>query len=426
MTKHFLEDMVKVKRLKKENKKEDNTKNLLKRIEVEKSGINHVKNKSRYILWFIAFFSIVFCFFAISFLFSSAEIKLDPKIKEVTLNENLSASKNSSNGDLPFDLVIVSGEESKTIQTTEKKDVTRRAEGVVKIYNSYSSSPQTFNIDTRLEGSNGKIYKTKNKVIVPGRSKTNVPRSVEVNIYATEAGEEYNSVPLDFKIVGFKGTPKYSKFYARSTSPITGGLKGSFPSISETEKSTVLNELKNTLQAKLLTKANTDSNGFVLFKNAIIFNTDDGNVDFISTQDNALSLKLKGTLYGFLFNEQKLTKKIAEDNIEKYDGSDVYIPNIRDLIFSLSTQMNFSNKDDTMLKNITNINFNLSGSAKIIWKIDENKILTDLLGKSKKDFNKILLQYNNISSAILTLNPAWKMSIPDKSKDVKIIVNYPN
>jgi hypothetical protein len=71
------------------------------------------------------------------------------------------------------------------------------------------------------------------------------------------------------------------------------------------------------------------------------------------------------------------------------------------------------------------INFNLSGTDKIVWKTDINKFTADLLGKSKNDFNQILSQYPNINSATLTLNPIWEMSIPDQAKDVKVIVNYP-
>ena len=71
------------------------------------------------------------------------------------------------------------------------------------------------------------------------------------------------------------------------------------------------------------------------------------------------------------------------------------------------------------------INFNLSGPAKIVWKLDENKFITDLLGKLKKDFNQILSQYPNIDSATLTLSPFWKRSISDQAKKIKVIVNYP-
>ena len=180
------------------------------------------------------------------------------------------------------------------------------------------------------------------------------------------------------------------------------------------------NELKANLQTKLLQKA-TDQipDGFILFKNGFFFDAEDINIDFTSFKDNILPVKLKGTLYGLLFNENKLTKKIGENNIDKYDGSEIYIPNVRDLSFSLT------DKDNTLFKDMKNINFNLSGAIKIVWKLDVEKLINDLLGKSKKDFNQILLQYPYIDSAESELSPFWKMSFPDNTKDIKVIVNYP-
>ena len=253
--------------------------------------------------------------------------------------------------------------------------------------------------------------------------KDTIPGSIEVDIYGAEAGEEYNSAPLDFTVFGFRGTPKYSKFYARSKGPIVGGFKGKSPFVSSNQELSLLKELRTTLQAKLFKKA-TDQipNGFILFKDAVFLITnpdDDASINSDPSKENKFVVKQRGTLYGFLFNEAKLTKKIAQDSIEKYDGSPVYIPNIKDLIFSLSGEENFSSGE------IKNIDFNLSGNAQIVWKLDEAKFKADLLGKSKKDFSQILLQYPNIISADLAISPFWKNTLPDKSKDIKVIVNYP-
>jgi len=74
---------------------------------------------------------------------------------------------------------------------------------------------------------------------------------------------------------------------------------------------------------------------------------------------------------------------------------------------------------------VKNIAFNLSGTPKVVWKVDTEKLISDLLGKRKKDFYQVLSQYPDIKSADLALKPAWRTSFPDKSKDIKIIVNYP-
>ncbi len=382
--------------------------------------IKKVKNptrRSRYILWFVAIISLLFFFFSISYLFFKVVVTVNPKVKDLVLNENLSASKDSNVNGLSFQLISISGEETKAV-FGEQKDVSETAKGIVVVYNAFGSAPQMLSIDTRLQGSNGKIYKTVKKIIVPGM-KGNIPGSVEVGIYGSSAGEEYNSAPLDFKVFGFEGTSKYSKIYARSKGEITGGLKGKFSQISDAEKETAVNNLKESLQAKLFSKATGQIPGdFVLFKDAAFLNVDEETVNPAST-GNQVSVSIKGTLYGLFFSEKDLTDKIIASNIDGYDGSPVYLQNVRNLTFTLS------NKDNISFADVKNIDFNLSGAAKIVWKVDESKLTLDLLGKSKKDFNQILLQYANIDSADLVISPFWKMSLPDKSKDIKVIVNYP-
>ena len=431
MPKYLFEDMVRNKRLKqgagkeiREEKKEPEPKKepiseiIYKVSETKEARVIYSKSRGRYMLWTIAGISITFFLFALSFLFSNAEIVVDPKTREVVLNENLSANLNSNSG-LPFNLVVFDDTESKTIKATGEKDVAEKAVGTVIIYNTFSSAPQTLSIDTRLEGSNGKMYKTETKTVVPGMKKgSTTPGSVEVKIYAAEAGEEYNSVPLDFKIFGFKGTPKYSKFYGRSKTgtQITGGFKGRVPSVSEEEKTVAMTEMETTLKAKLLKKVATP--GFVLFKDAVFFNIDGADIPSVTTTDsNLATITIKGTIHGILFNEEKLTKKIAEDNIEEYDGAEVYIPNIKDLVFTPGNNLTF--------EDLKSINFNLSGPVKIVSRLDEDKFTTDLLGISKKNFIQILSQYPNIESAILKLRFPWMQSIPDEAENIKVIVNYP-
>lgn len=415
MPRNLLQDMVRVKTpIRKETRRE---------IEREDKIPNTIKNgkKSKYRLFFVALVSIVFLLFALSFLFSIAKVTVTPKVKEIPLNnENLSAAKDGSLPGLPFDLVVISGEENKIIQGGEEKEVAIAAQGSVLIYNSFNSSAQTFTIGTKLEGTNGKIYKINKKITVPGKTPDGKPGSAEVGIYGAIAGEEYNSDPIDFKISIFKGTSKYSKFYARSKGAITGGFNGKMPVVSSLDKTTAVSELKAILEAKLLKKA-TDQipSGFILFKDAVFFTADDKNTNFIPQKDNMMSVNIKGTLYGFLFDEKKLTKKIAEDSIDKYDGNEIYIPNIRDLTFSLT------DKESVSFADVKNINFTLSGTPRIIWKVDETKLVNDMLNKKKSDFNQILSQYSSIDTAQLVLRPFWKTSFPESSKSIQVIVNYP-
>jgi hypothetical protein len=369
---------------------------------------------NRYGMWFIAIISILFLVFSISFLFTKATITIHPKTEDLVLNKNLTAMKDSQEG-LSFDLVALSGEEEKIIKAGAEQDLEIKASGRVVIFNDFSTSPQSLNVDTRLESSKGKLYKTDAKVTVPGKSKDGTPGSIEVGIYAAEAGEEYNSGPEDFKIFGFKGTPKYEKFYARSKGNIAEGFKGKVRSVSAEDKLTVLNELKDSLKMKLSEKAiNQIPEGFILFPDATFLTVDD---EIINTHvaGDTVPVTLKGTLYGFLFKEEDLTKAITAVSVPGYDNSSTYIPDIKQFVFSLT------NKVDSM-KDIKNLNFNLTGTSKIIWEVDKNAIVSDLLGKSKKEFKTILEKYVNIDGAELVLRPVWRRSIPEEIKSINVVV----
>ncbi len=379
-----------------------------------------VPKRSRYLLWSVAVFSIAFLLLALSFLFGSARVDVFPKIQVVELNENLSASKSQENGGLLFDLVVISGEESKALTATEKKEVAEKASGTAVIFNSYNSTSQRLDVDTRLSGSNGKLYKTKTATTVPGMKTNGTPGSVEVPIYAVEAGVEYNSGPLDFQIVGFKGTPKYDKFKVRTKTDteITGGFRGETLVLSETEKQSAADELKAKLEAELFKKATGQlPDGFILWPEAAIFTVD--RIDQpLGTEK--LTLTVAGTLYGLLFDKSEITKKIAEKKLVDYDGSDIYIENIHNLKFTLAPT-----GGDMTLKDLPTVSFNLSGSAEVVWRLDAEKFATDLAGQSKKDFISILSQYQNIDRAELSLRPVWQRTLPEEVEKIEVKVNYP-
>lgn len=388
-------------------------------------GANQIKIKEnppkrRSKLWIVASFSILFLFIALSFVFARATVTVTPKKQDVNLNQSLSANKDNNSSGLSFDLVVISGEESKMVKGSTEKNVETKAEGQVIIYNNYSTKTQTLVKNSSLEGSNGKIYKLSSQVVVPGMTKSGGVGKIETTIYAAVAGEEYNSAPLDFKLPIFKGTAKYTKFYARSKGDITGGLRGKYYQLSDEDKTTTVSSLKSNLTNKLSQKIiNQIPAGFILFKDAVFLNTNEKDINTSSTSaDGMVNVTLKGTLYGFLFNEEKITKKIAESVVEKYDGSKVHIPDIKDLTFSL-------NNKDISFSDVKKVDFTLSGVSKIVWDVDVDGLLADVLGKKKKEFPLILTEYKNLDSANLKVTPPWKLSLPDKTKNIKIIVNNP-
>jgi len=372
----------------------------------------------RWGLWVVALGSAIFLLFALSFLFTKATVAITPKSADVNLSETFSAVKSASGGTtLPFDVVVLEGTESKAGGAGEEKEVNLPATGRVIIYNSYSSSPQPLAIETRLEGSNGKIYKTDTKLTVPGM-KGSTPGAIEVGVHAAEAGPASNSGPLDFKIFGFKGTPKYTKFYARSKGDLSGGFTGVTTVLSPEDKERAISELKIGLESKLFKRASDQlPEGFVLFKGGSSLDITPENIS-VSGEGDSTTISIKGTFTGIIFDAGKLAKKIAAAKVPKYDNAEVFIPNIENLNFSLSNV-------GVPLGSAESIVFSLTGPAKVVWKVDTAKISQDILGKKKRDLNSILAGYPGVASAELVLRPFWKTTFPDKEKSIEVTVNNP-
>jgi hypothetical protein len=370
-------------------------------------------------MWFAAIIAIIFLLFGVTLLFGQAKITIQPKIENINLDENMTAERGTGTEALEFDLVFISGEETDTLLGKTEENVSLKARGTVLLYNSFSSAPQTLDIDTRLEGSNGKMYKTDKRVIVPGM-KDGVPGSVEVGIYANEAGEAYNSTPLDFKIFGFKNGPKYEKFYGRSKGGLEGGFVGKMTTVSEEEKNAAITRLRASLKTKLLQKVvGQIPPGFILFDNAVKLVIEQETVEKTG-EEGKVPVTVKGSLYGFLFEETELTKSIVSKSVKDYDEKeDVYIPNIKNFVFTLTTP-------DISFKDIKTIAFNLKGSGDVVSRIDADQVRSDTLGAKKKEFQTILTSYENIDTASVVIRPFWKSSFPEKMNKIKVDVEYPS
>ena len=222
-------------------------------------------------------------------------------------------------------------------------------------------------------------------------------------------------------MVGFKDTPKYTQIYGRSKGEITGGREGKYLVMGEEEKKKAQEELKDLLRSSLTQKARDQiPTEFILLEGATSLRIDEENINTeVKDPEGKGELKMKGTLTGFLLDEEKLTRKIAETSIKGYNKEGLKIPAVRTLEFS------FINKETIPSSDIGNLNFNLSGHIKIVWDVEVGELKENVLGKSKKDFPQILKAYPSIGAAVLNFRPFWKRSFPEKLEDIEVVINKP-
>ncbi len=368
-------------------------------------------------IWYVAAFCILFLIFALSFLFAGATVEVTPRVGNIELNEIVVAKKSPLDSkSLTFSMTSVEGEESVKISSTEKKYIEKKAVGTVRIFNENSTSAQKLLIDTRLVTPDGKIYKTDKAVSVPGQKLVNgkkVPGTVDVGVYSDLPGEEFNAPDLDFKIFGFKGSPKYETIYAKSVTEISGGFKGDSYDLSPEEEKTQTEALLKTLEENLLSKAKIEvPEGFVIYDTAVIF---DAETPTTETKDGSPVLTQKAKLHALLFKKDNLTRNLVQKLVSDFDNNRVYLPNLEDISVELmsASEINPSTVDTVSLS--------IKGDTEVIWEIDEDKLKDALVGTKKRKFESVLSEFKNIDRAEYSLKPFWKNTLPSKTEQIEIV-----
>lgn len=355
---------------------------------------------------------------------SSAKINVTPRSEDVDVAYNFTAKLTPDNGSLGFQIISIPKiEKSKEIPATREEDVFKKAEGPIVIYNSYSSANQRLIKNTRFESPEGKIYRLTQSVVVPGtRVKNNEtePGSVEVTVVADSPGQEYDIGNSDFSIPGFKGDPRYGKFYARSKPgvPISGGFSGKKKIADEKDIVAARGELKNLIREELIKNALSQKPAdYVMYDDGMFFDFEDGD---ISSNENILlkdtvSITERGSAKIIIFNNRELSNLIAQKGISDWDNSDIFIPEIEKL------DLKIKNREKFDISQASSTNFSLNGKVKIIWPIDREALKNKIRGTKKSLFQAVLADFKNVKKADATVNPFWTNKFPENIDKIEVL-----
>lgn len=377
-------------------------------------------NKSpRIVLWTAALLALLAAVaVTLSAFFSGATVKITPLNKTVVLNANLVARENSTDANfVPYQKITLPAEQkTETVTPTTEKTLSSKASGKIKIFNEYSSASQRLIKNTRFETASGKIYRIDSSIVVPGMTTSGgkkAPGMMEVTVYADVPGESYNGDLTDFSIPGFKGDPRYGKFYARSVTPLTGGFVGTIKVPSPEDIAAAEQKLKQDLKTELVAKARLQvPDGFVLYDHAMFVVFDDAMPAF-SPQDPS-HVTVSGSLYGAMFDRHALSMVIAQKTLKVYDGKPVLVRNLDDLQFTATSGI--SNPAE-----FGDIGFTLSGNALLVWNVDNEALKNDLAGVDKSDgFKKVVSSFPAIWKAEAVVRPFWKGNFPENPAKISI------
>jgi hypothetical protein len=354
--------------------------------------------------------------------FTRAVITVLPKRETIPLDQKFTVLKNPLNGELPYSVMKVTLDETREVPATGEKVVTTKASGKIVVFND-QTTPQRLIKNTRFESAKGKIYRINESIDVP-KSVTEggkiLPGSIEVLVYADEAGPDWNSDATDFTVPGLKSTAVYAKVYARSKGPLSGGASGTTKTVSDLDLKKASDEIRVVLETKLRAKVRADLPSTQIgFDQGVFVSLGDAALSQTpsSSQDKAIVAET-GTIYFLTFDRATLAKEIARSLIPTSDGITISVENLDTLALALPTKTG-----DDLWKSDT-LSVSISGDVSLLWKVDEAQVKKVIAGVPKENFNATLAQLPTIERAKATLQPFWKRSFPtDTSKIVVSIVD---
>ena len=311
-------------------------------------------------------------------------------------------SPNLSGGIIPGQYFSLSKTGSKIIEGRPK------ISGIIEIFNAYSVAPQKLIAQTRFETKDGKIFRIQTTITVPGAKMsgaTLIPSSIKTKVVADSSAGEYLIGSSFFTISGFKGTPKYAGFYAKSAESMVVS-ESAFVSKEELEKNK--NELKDRLAQEL--KSDTlstlkDSN-LQLISGAALTKIDDFNVN-----ENTLSMKIT---WQALFFKEKDFRAI----INYYISS--HYQDLKD----------FNLEGNIAYPEVSRADFK-KGELFFTFNIDKSNALPADLGALKKELaghdeagmRAIISEKKYVNNAAISLWPFWASHAPNNLKRIDITID---
>lgn len=379
-----------------------------------------ISKNSRIFLWILSVACVGALIFFLSSFFATAEVTITPKKESITLSDTYTINLKKEIPGLHYEVMTIEKTLSKPLETDGEENVERKAIGKAILYNNFSTGNQRLINNTRLESSNGLIYRIRQSVEIPGIKTVNgvkTPGSIEVEIIADQAGDTYNMKVSDFKgdftIPGFQGSTKYSGFYGRLSQDTAGGFIGKVKKVSSDKLSAGREELKNNLKTELIKDAFSQKpDQYILFNNNYYIAMSDLPD---SSEDKDYNILEKGTIYAIIFNKDELSSFLAKNKIKNFDDSKVEFLWKDNFLSVLS-----GTTEKPWTESSLQIKF--SGDADIVYFYDKNEILADIAGQNKSIVSDILEKNkNSILDMSAKIQPGWLKSFPKNSAKIKII-----
>lgn len=291
----------------------------------------------------------------------------------------------------------------------------QKARGTVIISNSFSSESQSLVATTRLETADGKLFRLVDTVTVPGMGSE--PGVIEAAVIADQAGEQYNIDPTSFTIPGFKGSPKFDKFSAKSLKKMQGGGNdgsGTLAIISKADLDKAESDAKEEAKKRFLTAAGSElkQSEKILEESIEVTKAGTGSVPPVGTAAEAFDYAGSYTVKAFILSEDAVLQKIAEKAGSSLSGTEFEIA---------GTKLSYGE----ITPNYAEGTVRVKAHAEVVLqsKIDEAELKASFAGKGDKEIQAALDGFPEIKRLNLVFKPDWFVSsIPDSLDRIEVVI----
>jgi hypothetical protein len=117
-----------------------------------------------------------------------------------------------------------------------------------------------------------------------------------------------------------------------------------------------------------------------------------------------------------MFPRALLASALAKDAVPNYDGSPVSVPDLDLLKIAIVPK-----DESAWLEN--ELHITVSGDSTIVWNVNAEELVADLLGKKRSVFAEVLAKIPSINEAEVEFRPAWwRGKFPGNKERILVVV----
>ena len=339
----------------------------------------------------------------------NAKIIIKPQLEALDFKLKITAGTGTDTVDANFNKIpgqqfVVAKEISGSYPTTAQKEVAQKAAGKI-IISSKSATAQRLVATTRFETKEGLIFRIPETVNVPAGG------TVSSAVYADRPGKEYNIGPSDFTIPGFKDTPRYAEFSAKSTEPMSGGIVGTAKVVAEQDMVKAKEELSPKAKDEAAKALKEQVGDLKLLADAEIVVAEPIVNAKVGEATDTLEMKVRASATIIAFRPDDIAV-LVKAYLEKNGGWEL-VENKTETVYKLL------NTDESKKSMVFEIHITGTGAAKL----DKEKILKDIQGMNEEKIRAYFEENKSVLSAKVLLSPRWMTKVPKDPKKIELIID---